>query len=691
MIGLVCCCITPLSRAQAVVDTRIDAVLVIDNSGSMRDNDPRNLRRSAARLFAHLLAPGDQLGVVSMGDRDSTRALLSLSQVDRLTQWSWDQQGRFDPPDDLSNWTYFGAALDLASDVLENAARRNPQRAVILLTDGLPTYHEADRAEQEQRVRDAVARLQAQNVKVFAIALGPGADAALLQRELADPTGGRVWQVAAATQLIDVYTEILALLQDGRYIDRYTIVSNVETFLANVHPRQQIRQINFIFPAGDQPPPQIETLLLPDTPTSGLDRLSRFHDPAWTLFTARPEYVPRINGQWRIGVSAATAETPVIALVQSDLRARLLEPIAAWPADDLAVRYYPAGRPLLIQAGARNRSDGFERRIGIQAQLRAPQRQPAQALADHGRGVDLTAGDGVYSGTLPPLAPGRYRLAVLLAQSDTPVRLDKPYEIVVEPLPVLQVTPQPPTRLQPGQALTLEAQLVFDGRPVAVEEAEITAAVRRNGVTVEQLPFSAVAADRWRASFLPPSSGDWEFSVVAHVTWTTPDGALRRYTDLLELRHHIAVQPMVELELDASADNDVWDGVQRTLVFRSHSDQPVRLHLGVEGLDGGQVFPDVLELAPREQGRRTITIALPPAIAGGRHTLELTVAAAGEVLLNTERLPTTITTPGWLARRRGLLVLLALLIGVLAHRRARRSLQDLIARNVELLRYGGHS
>ena len=57
----------PAVTAQTGVDTRIDVVLVIDNSGSMKQSDPHDMRLSAAKLFTDLLAANDQVGIVSLG------------------------------------------------------------------------------------------------------------------------------------------------------------------------------------------------------------------------------------------------------------------------------------------------------------------------------------------------------------------------------------------------------------------------------------------------------------------------------------------------------------------------------------------------------------------------------------------------------------------------------------------------
>ncbi|HDO34120.1 MAG TPA: VWA domain-containing protein, partial [Chromatiales bacterium] len=54
-----------VTPAHARARGGIDAVLVLDSSGSMRHTDPLRLRVPAAKLFISLLGAGDRVGVIS--------------------------------------------------------------------------------------------------------------------------------------------------------------------------------------------------------------------------------------------------------------------------------------------------------------------------------------------------------------------------------------------------------------------------------------------------------------------------------------------------------------------------------------------------------------------------------------------------------------------------------------------------
>lgn len=685
--------LVPVAAAQDAIDTRIDAVLVIDNSGSMKDNDPRDMRISAAKLFTNLGAKGDQIGLVSMGDAETTQAMMSLSTIDGFSQFAWDRFKTIKPPSELSNWTYMGQALDLSEQVLQSAANKNPQRAVLLLTDGLPTAPEGEKAAEEQKLKAAVAKLKQEGVKIFPIALGQNADVNFLQNELATPTNGLVRRAESADQLLNVYIEIMTLLQEGRYVDTYDVTGEVDTFLAEVNPRQQIDQINFMFPAINGQAPEVQSLLLPNTPTAALDKLARFQDPNWSMWLARPEYVPRFNGEWRVTLDTEQPKVPVIAVIKSDLRTRLIEPIASVPDDDATVRYYPAGRPLLIRAGARNQSDSFERRLGLFAQMVQPQEWQGFELLDGGERQDLLPEDGQSAGLYDqPMEPGTYQLKVNLSATDEHVQLSRRYELIVEPLPTMQVAVEPDGILPVGEPVQLRVKWALDGQPAAMVGAEIQAAVQRDGKTIETVNLEPGEAGVWEGSYMPAQSGAYSFALTAHAEWESPDRGPRIYTDYTVLDYDVSKQPLVEVTVDDAADrvNSLRDGIQRTVAFRSFSDQPVELKVDVAGVPGGEVFPQTLRIGPRESGNRTVTVISQDSLESKTWQAQLKLEGTSDVRLSTTELPIRFTVNGFLARNLWWIVPTLLLLGLLLLLPGLRNrIRDFATRNLELLRYGG--
>ncbi|MBA3944826.1 MAG: VWA domain-containing protein [Herpetosiphonaceae bacterium] len=680
----------PAVTAQTTADTRIDVVLVIDNSGSMKQSDSHDNRFSAAKLFTDLLATNDQVGLVSLGDRDSTKTIMTLTQVTGFAQQMWDQMGVIARPKDLSEWTYMGGAIDLSATVMDSAAHHNQQRAVIFLTDGLPTYRDEDRAVQEDKMRSGLDRLKQAGVKIFPIALGAGADRNFLDQTFARPTHGLLYPAENADQLLNVYIQILARLQDGRYVDSYPVIDNTDAFLANVTPEQKIQQVNFVFPGYNGTVPTLKNLLLPDSPTSAMDKLLHPEDPNWSMWVVRPEYVPKLNGEWRMTLESNSQQNPMIAVLKSDLRARLVEPVASLPSDDQTVRYYPAGRPLLLRAGVLDPSNRFAKRVPLRITMQQPQLWDSLSPADGGSGADLSPDDGEDATEYDrPMQPGNYQLQLNISPSDSHVQLHKAYDIVVEALPTMQVQTEPAGQLQVNEPIKVHVQWALDGKPVTMPQADILMAVKRDDRVITTIPLHPDSEGTWTGEYTPPESAQYQFALTAHADWQATDRGPRHYTDYLEVNYDAHKQPLVEVSVNDTDDrvNTLNNGIQRTVAFRSYSDQPVQLHVSVAGIPGATVFPSTLEVGPHETGNRTVTVISPAALHSGAWKAHLTINGDAQVHLNATDLPISFSINGWLTRNRWvfLLVILAL---ILTLRRVREAMGDFVSRNVELLRYG---
>ena len=178
----------------------------------------------------------------------------------------------------------------------------------------------------------------------------------------------------------------------------------------------------------------------------------------------------------------------------------------------------------------------------------------------------------------------------------------------------------------------------------------------------------------------------------AHAQWQSPDHGPRTYTDYTVLDYEVSKQPLVEVTVDDAADrvNSLRDGIQRTVAFRSFSDQPVELKVDVAGVPGGQVFPQTLRIGPRETGNRTVTVTSPNNLESKTWQAQLKLEGTSDVRLSTTELPIRFTVNGFLVRNLWWIVPLLLLLGLLLLLPGLRNrIRDFATRNLELLRYGG--
>lgn len=197
----------PNLRGASVTKVDQDVILLMDSSGSMRQNDPSRLRISSAKEYIGQLTLPDRAAIVDFdSDAQFTRANVGGPVHHLFTP------GHNGPPYteaqtdldtiDASGSTNFGDAIRIANDEFIAYGDRTHAWVMILLTDGRNTVLGAD----------AMARREAQEAKVvgitiYTIGLGNDLNEPLL-REIADTTGGTYYHASNAAQIRWIYFEI---------------------------------------------------------------------------------------------------------------------------------------------------------------------------------------------------------------------------------------------------------------------------------------------------------------------------------------------------------------------------------------------------------------------------------------------------------------------------------------------------
>lgn len=179
----------------------INAVLDIDQSGSMKQTDPERQRVDAAGSFIGRITPQDRLAVMTFrGDDEAFRAS-SL-----LQDFTGDQAAlnaavaKVGQKNDTPIWDSVLDTLDLHSG---DEGGGNAARVVVLFTDGQRKGGEVDFTE-------ALGEASESGVKFFTVGLGAGRkqiDLTELQ-ELAEATGGTFANVADADGLEALFAKI---------------------------------------------------------------------------------------------------------------------------------------------------------------------------------------------------------------------------------------------------------------------------------------------------------------------------------------------------------------------------------------------------------------------------------------------------------------------------------------------------
>ena len=192
----------------------IDVMLTLDNSGSMRTNDPKRLLQEVATTFAGKLGAQDRPGVVSFDQ--SPHVLLPLSPVNE----SGFAQGLTAA---LKKITYNGRLTDIpggleeARHEIEIHGRPQAQRVVVLITDGdIDLGSEARDSDRKTWLRETILpAARAEHVRIFGITLTADADVELIQ-SMAEETRGDYYRLLTADQIPSVFDAILGRLQQLR-------------------------------------------------------------------------------------------------------------------------------------------------------------------------------------------------------------------------------------------------------------------------------------------------------------------------------------------------------------------------------------------------------------------------------------------------------------------------------------------
>jgi hypothetical protein len=188
--------------ALAVADVRI----LIDVSGSMKLNDPNNLRVPAMRLVSELLPQGTRAGVWLFGE-DAT-ALIEPREVD--DNWRSEARARLSRIHSRGLFTHIERASDAATAGWESEAAVG-ERHIVLLTDGMVDVSKDAKASAASRARilaGQLQRLRSYDAQVHAVTLSDNVDHELME-VLTSTTGGLLEGANDAERLQRIFLHML--------------------------------------------------------------------------------------------------------------------------------------------------------------------------------------------------------------------------------------------------------------------------------------------------------------------------------------------------------------------------------------------------------------------------------------------------------------------------------------------------
>ncbi|MCF6192910.1 MAG: VWA domain-containing protein [Kangiellaceae bacterium] len=191
--------------AAAAEKSKADVRLLIDISGSMKKNDPKNLRIPALQLVTNLLPKGADAGVWAFGKQ--VNMMVPLATVD--SAWQIKATNIANKINSRGLFTNIGNVLEKASYGWIRPSKTE-KRSFVLLTDGMVDISKdpAVNAKERKRILEVVLpKLKKAGVAIHTIALSQNADHELL-KQLSTQTDGWYQAVDNAEELQRVFLKI---------------------------------------------------------------------------------------------------------------------------------------------------------------------------------------------------------------------------------------------------------------------------------------------------------------------------------------------------------------------------------------------------------------------------------------------------------------------------------------------------
>lgn len=227
-----------------------DIRVVIDTSGSMKLNDPNNLRTPALKLLVNILPTGSRAGVWLF---DSTpQELVPSGTVD--ANWKENALQAAARIHSKGLFTHIEAALAASAKDWSEPATEGSHRNLILLTDGMVDLSEQPQesaASRERIFNDLLPRFQQLGIRIHTIALSGQSDQELL-RQIALATGGWNEMAQNAEQLQRTFIQIFnkAAPHDSVPLrdNQFSVDASIEEFTVLVLLRPEAKPTRLVAP-----------------------------------------------------------------------------------------------------------------------------------------------------------------------------------------------------------------------------------------------------------------------------------------------------------------------------------------------------------------------------------------------------------------------------------------------------------
>ncbi len=436
---LLCCLVVsgPLLAATGK-SSGVDAVLLIDSSGSMAKNDPDKLRVPAAKMFMSLLDEGDRIGLISFSDNgypvlhltapgSKTNARI-LSSADRVSS--------------KGVYTNLHAALAKGLAMLEKEGKPGQEPMLVLMSDGKMDVGDTDEdwALTQKLQEELVTKAKERGVKVYTIAFTEASDVDLL-RDVATETGGLFKLARNDQDLHEVFSAIFESAKDPDMLPieggEFKVDASIEEVTIIASKEREDVRIYLQTPEGKK--------LGSDDASDKLKWFLSHHFDMITLKNPQP-------GTWKLLYTGGKNHAYIVTNMSLNHSPQ---------TPSLKVNEDMVLETWLEQDGKLLDKEAVLTHTNFYMEIQVPSGETARfELMDQGRDGDKKAADGRYSTILAYENPGSYQIN-LIAESETFSR-QKTVHFEVQALP--------PDLAPPAVVDTPEPEPVTKREPVAEPE-----------------------------------------------------------------------------------------------------------------------------------------------------------------------------------------------------------------------------
>lgn len=187
---------------RAPAQGRVAIGLILDSSGSMKENDPHNSRKTAVTIILDRLSGSEDIFLVDFDDRSV------WLNPDNWEKWNKEKLKSSIAGINSEGGTNIGSGLQCMKDALADKLRNYQYVGVLLLTDGLGTYQDEARWFKENLV------------PIYTISF-IGNDNSKLLSDIALHTGGHYYKANNEIDIVNAFSYFISNVSGSNPICSY--------------------------------------------------------------------------------------------------------------------------------------------------------------------------------------------------------------------------------------------------------------------------------------------------------------------------------------------------------------------------------------------------------------------------------------------------------------------------------------